>query len=329
MCAVEANAEAPVRSTSSQPPGKWRRTFSQVWSNPIVLKELRGRMRGWRAVVVLTVYLAVLSCFTGAMYFTVAQSAQSMGGATVSHRMGQTLFYSTYVLLLTLVVLLSPAFTAGAISGERERKTLDLLITTLLPTHSLVLGKLISALAYIVLLIVAALPILSLGLTFGGIILSEVFIGTLLLLVTAMLAGSIGILVSSIMRSSIASTVITYAVILLTSLGLPIVIFVMLSLFGFAFDPLLDDLSWIVQAILLYAAGFLISTNPFATAIAAKLIEQQENTLFYFTVQVFDTNGTAYTLPLVSPWIVYVLLAIALSALLILISILTLQRKRG
>jgi hypothetical protein len=143
--------------------------------------------------------------------------------------MSQTLFCSTYVLLLTL----------------------DLLITTLLPTYSLVLGKLISALAYIVPLIIATLPILSMGLTFGGIVLADVLIGTLILLVTALIAGSIGILFSSIMRSSIASTVLTYAAILLTALGLPIVILVMLSFFGFAFDPLLNNLDWTVQAPLL------------------------------------------------------------------------------
>lgn len=313
---------------------------SRTWYNPIVLKEIRGRMRGWRATAVLTVHLVVLSCFASLIYFTVVESAQSTGrgavGAGVQPAVaGQTLFYSSYMLLLTLVVFLSPAFTAGTISGERERKTLDLLITTLLPTRSLVLGKLTSALAYIVLLILAALPVHSLALMFGGIILSEVIIGTLILLVTALIAGSIGIFVSSIMKSSIASTVLTYATILLTAMGLPIVLFILLSFSGFVVNPsatsglLVNNLNWVWQAVLIYVLGFLICTNPFATAVATKLLEQEKNSLFYFTTQVSDRSSVPHTLPLISPWIVYVTLYLAVSALLITLSILILRHKRG
>jgi len=286
-------------------------------------------MRGWRATAVLTVHLVVLSCFASLIYFTVVESAQSTGRGAVGAGVGQTLFYSSYMLLLTLVVFLSPAFTAGTISGERERKTLDLLITTLLPTRSLVLGKLTSALAYIVLLTLAALPIQSLALMFGGIILSEVIIGTLILLVTALIAGSMGIFVSSIMKSSIASTVLTYATILLTAMGLPIVLFVLLSFTGFVVDPLMNNLSWVWQAVLIYVLGFLICTNPFATAVATKLLEEEKNSLFYFTTQVRDRSGVPHTLPLISPWIVYVTLYLAVSALLITLSILILRHKRG
>lgn len=300
----------------------------QTWRNPIVLKELRGRMRGWRAAGVLIIHLTMLGCFASFIYFIVAESTSSSGGAGVGQTMGQTLFYSTYLMLLVLVVFLSPAFTAGAISGERERRTIDLLITTLLPTHSLVLGKLISALAYVVLLILAALPIQSLAFMFGGVVLSEMVIGTILLLVTALVVGSVGILVSSIMKSSIASTVLTYAVILLTSMGIPIVVGITLGFLGILLETIMDNLSWLWQTVLLYLGGFLICTNPFATVFATKMIEESENTLFFFTTHI-NGGGVSFNAPLISPWIVYTLFYTALSALLILSSILVLRRKRG
>jgi ABC-2 type transport system permease protein len=306
------------------------RAIARAAQNPIVIKELRGRMRGWRAIVVLTVHLSLLSCFASLIYFGVSQSAAASGmGATIGQSMGQTLFYSTYMLLLIQVVFLSPAFTAGAISGERERKTLDLLITTLLPTRALVLGKLASALAYIVLLILAALPILSLALMFGGITLSEVLIGTLILLVTALIAGCIGLFSSTLLKSSIASTVVTYAIILVTALGLPIVAFTSISLFGIALGAATNDLSWAWQAVLIYFGGFLICTNPFATAVATKLVIDEENSLLFFTAQVSDSSGVSRTLPLVSPWVVYVLLCVVASALLVMASVLVLRHKRG
>ena len=56
---------------------------SGLWNNPIVIKELRGRMRGWRAAAVLTVQLVVLSCFASLIYFTVVQGADSSSRGTI------------------------------------------------------------------------------------------------------------------------------------------------------------------------------------------------------------------------------------------------------
>jgi ABC-type transport system involved in multi-copper enzyme maturation permease subunit len=285
-------------------------------------------MRGWRAATVLIVHLTMLGCFASFIYLVVAESASSGSGTGAGQTMGQTLFYSTYLMLLVLVVFLSPAFTAGAISGERERKTIDLLITTLLPAHSLVLGKLISALAYVVLLILAALPIQSLAFMFGGVVLSEMVIGTILLLVTALIVGSVGILVSSIVKSSIASTVLTYATILMSTLGIPIIVGITLGFLGVLLETILDSLSWLWQSILLYVGGFLLCTNPFAAVVTTKLIEESENTWFFFTTNI-SGGGISFNAPLISPWIVYTLFYTALSAALILISILVIRWKRG
>ncbi len=307
--------------------GLFHRLAYQTWNNPVVIKELRGRMRGWRAAAVLISQLVILSCFASFVYFIIAEASSNSG--TVGSTIGQALFYSTYLLQMVMVVFLSPAFTAGAISGERERKTLELLVTTLLPTHSLVLGKLVSALAYIVLLILVALPIESLAFVFGGVVLPEVIIGTLLLLATALLSGAVGIFISSLMKSSIASTVLTYATILLFSMGLPIMLSMLLGFIGVLIDPIMDKLDWIGQIALVYLGGLLVCSNPFATAIATVVIEQEKNSFFFFTSQVTSNNGNTYVVPLISPWIVYILLYTVISGLLILISIAIIQRKRG
>ena len=332
------NRKPQTDEVESQPAGPSKRdrivhrlerlTFG-LWSNPIVIKELRGRMRGWRAAAVLTVQLVVLSCFASVIYFTVVEGAGSTSRGTIGQTMGQALFYSTYMLLLVLVVFLSPAFTAGTISGERERKTLDLLITTLLPAHSLVLGKLVSALAYIILLILVALPIQSLALMFGGVIFAETVIGTLILLVTALIAGSIALFISSLVKSTIMSTVTTYATILLVTIGLPIVAGIMIAFLAALLEDIINDFHWTVQAALIYVGGFLLCTNPFAVAVTTKLIEDSEDSLFFFTVPLNVPGRSSFVLPLVSPWVVYVLFYTAFSAALIIASIWILKRKRG
>lgn len=326
-------SQAPEGRTPANKQASWPRRLlrwiERVWSNPIVFKELRARVRGWRAAVILIAQLVVMSCFASIIYYSVSESATSMGSVTVGQMMGQALFYSTYMLLLVVVVFLSPAFTAGTISGERERKTLDLLITTLIPTRSLVLGKLISALAYMVLLILIALPIQSLALMFGGVTLAEMLIGTLILLVTALVMGSVGVFISSLMKSSIWSTVLTYATILLMTIGLPIVVSILSGVLATMFYDHFEEMSWVSQAILIYTGGFLLCTNPFAVAVTSKLVEDAEDTLFFWTTQVYSTQGNAHSILLVSPWVVYVLYGIAASAVLIACTVLVLRRKRG
>jgi ABC-2 type transport system permease protein len=302
--------------------------MARAFGNPIVAKELRCRMRGWRAPLVLTVYLLILSAFASIVYLVVSNSLPFAGGGAIGPRVGQALFYSTYLLLLLLVVFLSPAFTAGAVSGERERRTLDLLTTTLLSTRALVLGKWVSALAYILLLIVAALPVHSLAFTFGGIAFSEVVVGALILLAAAFTTGAIGMFVSTLFRSTIASTVVTYATVLLTAMGMPLLVLLFGIVLGNAGTASLNRLSWAWQAALIYGGGFLVVTNPFATAVATKIVLDQERTWWFFAIELTE-GGARHQVPLISPWIVYLALCALACALLIGSSVAILRRRRG
>src|SRR5205085_2403086 len=136
-------------------------------ANPVILKELRGRMRGWRAAVVLTFYLVILSVVTMLFYIMMRATIPS-SGSQESAQIGKLLFSVLVIFQMIMVSLLTPAFTAGSITSEREQKTYDLLMTTLLPARSVIFGKLGSALAYVVLLILAIAPLESLAFMFGG-----------------------------------------------------------------------------------------------------------------------------------------------------------------
>ena len=92
------------------------------------VKELRGRMRGRRAFVMLTIHLLLVAGFAWMIEPSPSGSLTGgFGGISASAEIGRTLF-SALIMLLTLIVLvLAPASTAGAISLEREKQTLDLL----------------------------------------------------------------------------------------------------------------------------------------------------------------------------------------------------------
>jgi ABC-type transport system involved in multi-copper enzyme maturation permease subunit len=295
------------------PSQRIRSLRDRLLANPVMMKELRGRMRGTRAFVVLTVYLVLMSGFASLLYFAYAASANVTSGPE-GQIVGKIVFGGIVGIELFLVCFIAPAFTAGAISGERERRTYDLLRTTLLPARSLVMGKLTSALSFIVLLLLAAVPLQSLAFLLGGVAPEEVLIALGILVTTAIAFGTVGVFFSALMQRTLGASVLTYTFALLTTLGLPLLLLTLLPITSVFYYNTPDP---VVEAALYYIGGFLIAINPVATAVATEAILIQEHTAFYFTVAL--NNGAQ--IPLISPWLIYIPFYLFLSLILMLISV--------
>jgi len=82
---------------------------------------------------------------------------------------GQEFFYTFLVLQTLLVLILTPAYTAGAITDEKEKKTLQFLLATDLYDREIIFSKLLSRLINIILAVLVGLPILSILQLIGGI----------------------------------------------------------------------------------------------------------------------------------------------------------------
>lgn len=188
------------------------------------VKELRGRMRGRRAFVILTIYLLLVAGFAlmvqAIQERTLAFGFESLNAAA---RIGQTLFSALLVLQTLLVLVLAPAATSGAISLEREKQTLDLLTTTPISSLAIVLGKLLSALLWVLLLLVAAIPVTALVFTFGGVGPEDLLRGYVVLFVTAFGFGTLGLFVSALVKRTQASTVINLVAALALTAGTTVV----------------------------------------------------------------------------------------------------------
>jgi hypothetical protein len=225
---------------------------------------------------------------------------------------------------LFLVCFIAPAFTSGAISGERERQTYELLRTTLLPARSLVMGKLTSALSFIVLLLFAAVPLQSLAFLLGGVAPEEVMISLVVLLVTALASGSAGIFFSAVMRRTLGASVLTYASALAAVLGLPLLMITFIPAYDIFFNGYYGSSpSPLLQAILVYGFGVLVCLNPLATAFFTEMILVSEQSALGMSYTL--SNGS--TIPLVSPWIPYTFICLFFSLVLILITIQLVKRK--
>lgn len=182
--------------------------------NPILVKELRSRMRGVRPYAILTVFL-LLMIGMGYAINQLVISQTRFGGTVLSPQVGQALFSGLALCELFLVVFLAPALTSSAISAEREQLTYDMLLTTPLRPMRILWGKLVAALSYLFLLIFAAIPIFSVVLVFGGVAPRDMAKVLLLLVISSIMFGSVGLFCSSLVRRTAQATVLSYTIILL------------------------------------------------------------------------------------------------------------------
>ncbi|HSH05223.1 MAG TPA: ABC transporter permease [Anaerolineae bacterium] len=284
-----------------------RNFLQQFWydtrHNPITIKELRSRMRGRRAFIVLTGYLILVSAFVLLVYATYVSASQQRYGPPTEEA-GKALFGAVLTAQGFLVLIVGPAFTSGSISGEKERQTYELLRTTLMSPKTFVWGKLLSALSYVFLLVSASIPLLSIGFLLGGVALGEIFVSQLLVGVTAVTYALLGLYASSILRTTLAANVVTYAALLIFVTGIPVFMFISVALFDIYFD-------FAGEAIFFYFMLLLVSFNFPATVIASEAMLLTENTYFYFT----ETLG-GWTVVIISPWILYTIFHIIIAFIL-------------
>ena len=81
---------------------------------------------------------------------------------------------------------------ASAVALEKDRKTLDLLLLTNLSNSELVLGKLLAAMLTVVMVVVAAWPLLAIVSLLGGVSSGQILRVQAVTLVSALAAGSLG-----------------------------------------------------------------------------------------------------------------------------------------
>ncbi len=173
--------------------------------NPVLMRELLVNLRSPRAFGLQFVYVVFLSVV---VYFAwPAQSRVSSGAA-------QSLFDLFFLGQFFLVALVAPTFASGSITGEKERKTYEMLLASPLEPMTILVGKLLSSLTYLVLLILSSLPLMILCFLLGGILLSEITRAYLILILSAGTFGLISLACSSFFGRTSSALVVSYLVIL-------------------------------------------------------------------------------------------------------------------
>jgi ABC-2 type transport system permease protein len=324
--------QAQPESTSSAPsavelqreprrPPWWKRSFQSVVENPVIAKELRGRMRGRQAFVLISVYLALISAFIIILYM-LATSGMGSSRWTPDFRqtLGKTIFGTVILMELVMIPFIAPGLTSGAIAAEREHRTFDLLRTTLLSAPAFVLGKLGAAFAFLLLLIFAALPLESIAFMLGGVGIEELLVSILLLIVTAIYFCTLGLFFSATLKRVLTATVFSYGSIVLGVLLL-VVMFIVMEIASSSYNYG-SNASTLWRDIWSVSAWVVLSTNPLFAAVMSETLLVDSQELFYTNMPFYSSSS----LVVPSPWIIYTITMLFLSFLMIMWSIQKVRR---
>jgi ABC-type transport system involved in multi-copper enzyme maturation permease subunit len=131
--------------------------------NPVLQRELITHLRSPRTFVLLGMFLAALGLLVVGAW--PQEAAVDLANPTAARRLVEVMFAGQFL----LASLTAPAFAAGSLTGEKERKTYEMLLASALHPRSIVWGKWMASLVPTLLLLVSSLPIVLLCLPLGGI----------------------------------------------------------------------------------------------------------------------------------------------------------------
>lgn len=236
--------------------------------NPVLSRELVERMRGARAMVMLTSYLALLSVIVVLVYQAKTDPSGDPFGQPIVTRIasiGQGLFEWVLFFMLVLVLFLVPGFTSGAIAGERDRQTLLPLQVTLLRPISILTGKVAASVAFTLLLVVATLPLLAVAYLIGGVTVGDILKGTGLVMFIALAIACITVACSTFAKRVQTATVLAYGIVLLLAGGTIAAFLVARQIDSSRGFDIVDPPSAIIMANPVAALADLSGESPFQT----------------------------------------------------------------
>jgi ABC-type transport system involved in multi-copper enzyme maturation permease subunit len=153
-------------------------------------------------------------------------------------------WYIGYVVLFN--VLVGPVFSANSVAGERERQTLDLLLTTTITPWQMLWGKLVAGLrvsSVLTFFLVWPMLLACLMVDYYWSNFAAVGAYILIILLTCLTTSQLAMLCSSVFRKTSASLIAVYVVVIVLY-GMPLVV----GFFGDTFypnDPATESVRWL------------------------------------------------------------------------------------
>ncbi|MGG7056930.1 ABC transporter permease [Clostridium nigeriense] len=223
--------------------------------NPVLRNESKLSVRTPRFSLMILIYIVVLSAGTLIFYNSYSSDVYVSG---INPQVAVTLYITMAIIQAILLMFIVPSLTATSICSEREKQTLDILLSTRLSPLQIILGKLSASSLKVIMLIFCTIPLYSICGLIGGVKLSNILILVGSFIISTIFVGSIGVFISTYSKTSKAATSLTYALVLFVFVGTIVIayIWVMLSMYKVGYNGKTPTVSPIVY--LSPATGFFV-----------------------------------------------------------------------
>ena len=180
--------------------------------NPIYEREHRVSTRSLKLSMTILIFNFIVAAVTLIEMNEVVDYARKT--SIIDYTSFLQIFKIVIFLPAILLIFVAPSFISGAISDERQRGTLEILLTTKMTARSIVFGKFLSLFASIMLILVSQLPIMAILFLYGGISVLDIIKLVINFVVFVILIISMGIFCSSIVVKTSVATALVYSTVL-------------------------------------------------------------------------------------------------------------------
>ena len=181
-------------------------------TNPVYQLEMKTSARTVKFCALILIFNGLLALISFLILNDMMEQSQYSG--TMEYEGLINMYSIMSYIEFGMFMLVIPSSTSGSISGEKERRTLDILLTGKMSTYSIVIGKLMASLNIVMLLAVSSLPVFSIVFLFGGITVVDLLVMLVTLMISGVFVGSIGILFSVVCKKTTTATILSYSSIL-------------------------------------------------------------------------------------------------------------------
>ena len=198
--------------------------------NPIYEREHRVSTRSLRLSMAVLVFNFIAAAVTLIEMNEVVDYARKT--SSIDYTSFLKIFRIVVFVPAVLLVFVAPSFISGAISDERQRGTLEILLTTKMTAKSIVAGKFLSLFSSIMLILVSQLPIMAILFLYGGITVIYIIKLAINFFIFVVLLISTGIFCSTIARKTSVATALLYLAVLVLFFGSLVVYFLAANSFN-------------------------------------------------------------------------------------------------
>ncbi|MDZ5035195.1 ABC transporter permease, partial [Clostridium perfringens] len=124
--------------------------------NPVLRNESKLTVRTPRFTIMLFIYIAILSVGTLLFYNSYSNEIYASG---LNMQGSVMLYIGMAVAQAVLLMFIVPSLTSTSICSEKEKQTLDILLSTRLSPFQIIIGKLLASSLKVIMLIVCTIPL--------------------------------------------------------------------------------------------------------------------------------------------------------------------------